>query len=61
MKRAMVAVAAELPAQHLRSRLILTVHDELVFEVRCGGESEWGAEAGRRGAVSISRRGGVEG
>jgi DNA polymerase-1 len=33
MKLAMIAIARELEARRLESRMILTVHDELVFEV----------------------------
>ncbi len=36
MKRAMIAVAADLREQDLRSRLLLQVHDELVLEVAPG-------------------------
>lgn len=39
MKIAMVGVEREIRAQGLESRMLLTVHDELIFEV-AGGESE---------------------
>ena len=43
MKFAMIAVDADLREQGLRSRMLLQVHDELVFEVAAG---EWDALAG---------------
>lgn len=36
IKRAMIAIGAEMRAAHLSSRLLLQVHDELVFDVRPG-------------------------
>ena len=42
MKEAMIAVAASLRDDHPASRLLLTVHDELVLEVPAGAEAEVG-------------------
>ena len=33
MKKAMIAMAAELKNRNLKSRMLLQVHDELIFEV----------------------------
>ena len=37
MKKAMLAVHARLAAEKRESKILLTVHDELVFEAREGG------------------------
>jgi len=42
MKEAMIAVATSLESDHPASRLLLTVHDELVLEVPAGAEDEVG-------------------
>jgi DNA polymerase-1 len=55
LKRAMIDLHAALPAQGLRTRMILTVHDELLFEAPAG-EAERAAAVVRErmeGAVSL--------
>jgi len=55
LKVAMVRVQAALSAAHLESRMLLTVHDELVFEVPRGEEEEVAALAKKEmcGAVPL--------
>ena len=47
IKRAMVAIAAALAVEGLKSRMILQVHDELVFEVPTGERKALSALARR--------------
>ena len=45
LKKAMIDLHAELPQRGLRTRMILTVHDELLFE--CAARGSRGGRGGR--------------